>query len=633
MNPKTFTKETLTNKNIDYFLKTDNKYTLTKDLTVTAKQLIINLPIIVTLNKFNLPYRDKYFITDGINNELIYQKFSFIYETLIDEVNEYIYQDFKWYIWHAFSWYNNFAINYCQAHHMSIDIENLVKTVKTKPIQDILNRKMNTSSSITAVEKQLLTDRSDLMATLSKLDIPENQFKTLIGLKLTNEGQLGHLLQMIGYRTNIDDKTIPKLITGNYLDGLSTDFDYITENLSDKKAKIYNKLLMPQTQYWNRKLQLASFNLKTIHKGDCGTSKYNVLFVTQNKIPNIVGKNILINNKSNRYKYITLEHANQLVGKSIKIRSPLSCLHTDGVCEVCGGKLVKYYMNRLYNVGHVTMLIMNSIVSQNVLSAKHYQTTTSREYIVPVELSNFLKTRGRFVYLDPKINKKDFKLGFKIRDAYKLINIDENKIKNFSKQNIYEYNFGVYHSLVMYRKDNQLTEEIDLNCLSMYPKLSRSLIWYLLNNADAISYDQNMLYVDLSNYRGREIFSIPVINYSIKVFYDNITKFYEKELGHFVDTDIALDAISGIVYEKFNVNIVFLELILRAFTTQNELDLRIGSIENNKTHFNFVDNINKYRNIGNSLAFQGHLGFLRDPAYYLIPKALSPMDVFLNFNL
>jgi len=42
---------------------------------------------------------------------------------------------------------------------------------------------------------------------------------------------------------------------------------------------------------------------------------------------------------------------------------------------------------------------------------------------------------------------------------------------------------------------------------------------------------------------------------------------------------------------------------------------------------------NKYRNLGNSLAFQEHLQFFRNPIYYLIPRDISPMDVFLNLNL
>jgi hypothetical protein len=381
-----------------------------------------------------------------------------MYEYLISQLpDNNIYLDFRWDIWYNINWYNNVALTDLQEYHESIDIENIIKTVKNDKIQKIINSPINRRKSIANIEKQIKVIRCQILESLNKLNIPENQFKNIIDLKLINEGQLGHLLYMIGFRTDIDDKTIPKIIENNYINGIKTDIDFIAENLSDKKSKVFNRSLMSQTQYSNRKIQLASYNLKYIHKGDCGTNQYVEFFVAENKAKALIGKYIVVGDDIRNIKLITNDNYHEYIDKVVKLRSPLKCLYKNGTCEICGGKLIKYYINRLFNVGHSSVLIFTNSTSQNVLSAKHFQNTTSKEYIIPFELQPYFDKKGRLLYIKNKINLDGFKIGFNIKDARKLLNISDNS-SNIDQDDIVESNFGTYHHLILRKNDNDITD-------------------------------------------------------------------------------------------------------------------------------------------------------------------------------
>lgn len=623
--------------NINYYLKLilDQKPKTTKlnnEITVNYKQLAVNLYIIATLNEFKISYKTEFFILDNFSTDIVYNRFTNIYEFLIEKYNDSnIYYKFKWYVWYYINFINNFIIENCSEYQYSLDVENIVKTIDHPKIKEIINTKINKKYSVTNIEKQIDNTRYKLIDALSKLNIPENQFKELINLNMINRSQLSHMVLMIGFRSDLSDKTIPKVIEDNYLNGLSEDIDFIGENLSDKKSKVYNKLLMPLTQYSNRKQQLASFNLKNIYKGDCGTTETVEYFITENKAKSTLGKyivdeknNLILLDKNNIEKYID---------KVVNLRSPLKCLYRDGTCEICGGKLVKFYMNRYFNVGHTSVLIFNSTTSQAVLSNKHHQTTTSKEYKIPNELLSIFEKRGNNIFIKSNFKNKKLKLGFDIKDARKLLNISKLSY-NIDEDDIYEYNFGIYRTLIIKNNNQEITPEISLKYYNLFPRLSKSLIIYLLNNPHVIETSNNKLFIDISNYNKRDIFNVSVINFSVKSFYDNLDHFSQKVIGKFDNIDMALNEFTNIIYERSKVNLIYPELILKTYLIENEIDFRITNTENKDTvNFGFIKDINKYRSLGAALAFEQHLDILRSPLTYLIPKDLSPMDIFLNLNI
>jgi len=103
---------------------------------------------------------------------------------------------------------------------------------------------------------------------------------------------------------------------------------------------------------------------------DCKTKKYLELDVTDNKIASsIVGRFYIDNN--NRLKEITSENVQKLIGKTIKLRSPIYCKAPgNGICKICYGKLAEKLDSK-----YIGILAANAINKATVegysMKAKH----------------------------------------------------------------------------------------------------------------------------------------------------------------------------------------------------------------------------------------------------------------------
>lgn len=641
------------------------KIKISKDIILSKRRFIINLYFLYILNKYNLPIDKKYLLLNMVTNKKIYQIFSNIYQDLITlyeskNNNDFyydVYKNIRFDFWYCINWINNFAITYCKEYIESVDIYHLSKLYHHKEIKELRDTPLNKKLSISNIENQIAKVRNTLLDKLKILDVEENQLKNFIKLNLINKGQLSHLLYKIGYRTDVDDTTINKLIENNYIDGIKDTTDFVLEALADKKSRLYNKLLMPHCQYNNRKNQLMIYNISKVHNMDCGTKVLIEFLVTEKNCKGIIGKYIskssldkstlnLIKKNKIKLSYvtkdlieITQELLPYLIGKIIKMRSPLGCQYKDGVCVYCGGKLITYYIQREFNLGHACITEFFQRSSQKVLSNKHFQITTSREYILPEELKPILTQRIKRIYLRPEVKTDNLELGFKIDDARYLLNISD--LVNINENEIFENNFGKYRYLTIRRiNENEeieyLTPEVSLKCFNYYPNLTKPFILFILENYKSFKYEQDMLWIPLKNFnKSKPIFDTDIVNYSIKVFYDKIDEFIQYKISKYNNASACLQDFSDIIYERSEINIVYLEVLLKAFLIRNRLDMTNEIISKNDypVMFGNIDKILKQRHIGAALAYQEHYNFLRNPLFYLIPKNVCPFDVFLNYNL
>jgi len=658
---------------VNYYLKslivdTNIKTVVLKDTNIklSRKRLIINLFILYILNKYNLPVRKKYLLLGSIDNGPLYKVYDNIYNALINQFKTKSDQDFyntiylniRWDFWYGINWLNNFAITYTKEYISSLDIENVsaishhpkVKKIKEQPIDN---------HGVTYIEKENEKIRKQLLNTIKSIDKLEdgstNQLKTILDLKLANEGQIGHMIHRIGYRTDVDDSTIPKLINGNYLDGIDNSTDFILEALADKKSRLYNKLLMPHCQYSNRKIQLMMYNIKNIYPIECGTKKMVTFLVDDRNYKGIVGKYIDIKSiepkvwkrlekdnikliASKRYPnlhQLTKQTAPYFIDSMIKMKSPLTCLYSDGVCSLCGGKLLEYYIQREFNLGHTSSTEFYQRTSQKVLSSKHFQITTSKEYQLNEKLKSIFIKRTKKIYLRPDVSTKGLEIGFNIHDARYLLNIS--KECNISENEIFENNFGKYRTICIRKlKDDKVTymsEVIPLEYLRYYPKLTKEFILYLLQHHN-FKPEQDILWIPLEKFdKSKPIFNTTIINYSIKIFYNKIDSFIKYQINKYNNVSLVLQDFSDIIYERSNINILYLEILLKSFLVKNRLDLsNVACDEDSDTAiFGKLDHILKQRHIGAALAYQEHHRFLRNPLFYLVPKNLSEFDIFLNY--
>ena len=66
-----------------------------------------------------------------------------------------------------------------------------------------------------------------------------------------------------------------------------------------------------------------------------------------------------------------------LIGKTIYLRSPMTCTCEDGICVACYGDLAYTNSEKNFNNGAFASAIMNNKIEQDILSTKHLLTTNS----------------------------------------------------------------------------------------------------------------------------------------------------------------------------------------------------------------------------------------------------------------
>lgn len=114
---------------------------------------------------------------------------------------------------------------------------------------------------------------------------------------------------------------------------------------------------------------------------DCGT-KHFVRYKIENakKLSMIDGRNYydLIDGKADydHLKTVNGKTDIQLIGKTIALRSPVTCAGGKHCCRTCYGKALSA-INKDLNTGLVAVLLMTNVLTQRLLSAKHLLSTNT----------------------------------------------------------------------------------------------------------------------------------------------------------------------------------------------------------------------------------------------------------------
>jgi hypothetical protein len=118
------------------------------------------------------------------------------------------------------------------------------------------------------------------------------------------------------------------------------------------------------------------------HK-DCGTEHYIKYDVEdQKKLSQIHGRHyyIIDNNGKKKSDLLTVDSFNDknLIGKTIGLRSPVTCAAEGHVCRTCYGSELSE-INEDLNTGLLAVLLLTNPLTQKLLSAKHLLTTNTEK--------------------------------------------------------------------------------------------------------------------------------------------------------------------------------------------------------------------------------------------------------------
>ena len=193
-----------------------------------------------------------------------------------------------------------------------------------------------------------------------------------------NHKQLTQAIGFVGLKPDIDGSVIPVAIEDNYLIGLSDIQNYFINSKGTRKALITNNKMVKRSGYLTRKLSLAMIDRYHDNStADCGTEhfiKYNI--ESERKLRQIDGRHYyLLDAKGERASTVRTAnvHSKDLVGKTIGLRSPVTCAGKH-VCKMCYGYDLSE-INKDLNTGLISVLLLTNPLTQKLLSAKHLLTT------------------------------------------------------------------------------------------------------------------------------------------------------------------------------------------------------------------------------------------------------------------
>jgi len=236
----------------------------------------------------------------------------------------------------------------------------------------------------------------------------ENTFKNFItsGAGINNR-QLGQVLGYIGLKPDLKEKIIPRSIDTNFCMGLRDVTDFYINAVGCLKALITVKIQTKNSGYLTRKLQILLNDEYVSDLEDCGT-KHLIPFTVENKkklqhINNLyysktsTGKNL---------KKIKSEDDSDLIGKTIYLRTPMTCACKSGICKKCYGGM--YNFNKDMNVGIIASLIITNMITQTNLSVKHLLQAAILTSIKPEILKYFTIEIDKLILKEEYIDKVVF---------------------------------------------------------------------------------------------------------------------------------------------------------------------------------------------------------------------------------
>lgn len=166
-----------------------------------------------------------------------------------------------------------------------------------------------------------------------------------------------------------------------------------------------------------------------------------------------------------RFYYLDLNNLNDmrcvnyktdkwLIGKTIYLRSPITCTCEDGICEACYGDLAYTNSELNFNIGAYASAKLNNTLEQNILSTKHLLTTNSDALQFPPEFDKlFLLEANKIkVNQDTDEHTEDW-----------VIRIYNDDLFEFNAKEENDFNTSTDKFYIVNKKSGQEYEIKDLN--------------------------------------------------------------------------------------------------------------------------------------------------------------------------
>lgn len=596
---------------------------------VDIRQAIFNLPFFQIAAAFGLPIEDKYFIPrKPMNNGALFNYLNTYYFAIMNQNSIANSEKLKQVTWDAINEAYSFLSTHISDYYVTIDMLELTNVMNSPTIKEIVATKWNIKPEwgSDVIEKYVDVQSARIREALNDGKLINSEALAIFSrVGQLNPHQTPQVMYAYSVRTDVSDAIVRKPIIGSGIDGLLDTVEFVVEGLSAKKSAFYNRNGVADSQFAGRKQHLLCSSLQHIYPGDCGSTNYVRLKVTDKNFKNLAGKIAILDGKQ-----VVLDNniVGTLVGTTIAMRSPMTCRYRNGVCTACGGSIFAHlHMN--INIGILSAVHVIEPTTQMILSAKHLIKTLSIVYNLPTTaIPYFLRTDSGRIKWRPNMYDKisHMELGIPLKSFKGSIHdVTYLSPKKLLKDEVFS---SVPTCMLRSTGETDHVENLVLEQNKQAPFLALDFLIHMKKVYDQISMEDGVIWIPLKGTNKIDIFGTNIINDNMLMFVNSVTSFLSSPIRNYTSCSDALQAFSDLIYSKVSANIVHIETVLKAYLVTSSLDYRIPLVENpDDVHFQTTSQILGHRHVGTKLGYQGLAQYLAQPSTYLVARQSNPFDM------
>lgn len=528
--------------------------------------------------------------------------------------------------------FNRLSIN-LEEYIISSSMLDYMEILEDPYIKELIeNTPRNDAALIETKEKaKVYLKRDDILQ--------QNGLKHNVEAELVNWGQALQGLIFRGFTTDMDNRFFPEAIMKGYAHGITKFHDSLIESSSSTKSLIAQESQLQHSEFFNKRMQLVSQIIRKLVPGDCGSTEFNTLRITEGAKSNFksfLGKRYL---KDDGSLGVISQSDTHLIGQRVQIRSVTNCAHRDKykICHTCYGDL---HLNvpEGCNLGYWSAVAFCEIISQMVLSTKHFDgaATIDMVYIDPMTEKVFdVLRKEQALVLKSVFARKDRRVTMVVSPVY---NGDQSQLNYLEDLDLIDE----IDNQTMMRKSNihsfTITVENEEDGSLVLPPttmtigngkdgafLSKEMLYHIKANGWSVTekghYEFDLIDFDTS----LPILALPKKHMNMSEFQGVVSMFMEsrgnvkhkskERLTEFNGCDRkveqALNRFLEIVNEKVTVNLAHLELFILVFIAKDPAknDCRIPKLSEPFTFICASDAFSK-RSMGPNMPFKGQYDWL-----------------------
>ena len=331
---------------------------------------------------------------------------------------------------------------------------------KSEKIKELNNMKIDQSLQTSEVEELLKHKTKELISELENTKNPI-WYVAKAGNHI-KEKQVQELFISYGQIPDVTGNVIPYTMQGNgFSTGYADPSTFYIAATGSRLSAIMNKMHMGEAGYLARNLIILSRTLtlsKTVY--DCGTKHLLPLKVENATFLRRLENKWYKEKESDELKLIHYNDCKHLIGKTILVRSILTCGCGDEVCHVCYGNDSHLVMN-MPGMAIFNTEVFSEPVGQNILSTKHLLFTKANKISFNDNFHKYFKYNAGDIYIKEKDEfEEDVPL------ELLSIRIPEENVIPVNEQDMVEYNtFGnnIESPLYVYNSKSKEYEIIEIS--------------------------------------------------------------------------------------------------------------------------------------------------------------------------